>query len=281
MQTFELGKFLNAIYSKYREQASEKGIELNMAEDLAAPVLLSANIEKMERLMDTVILNAIDNSNASAVEFSIRQLVCSTNEILLEFLLEENSRGPKRMAYYRAMIHAKGLIEELQGKSELALDPDFNTTLKFILKCTWQGLEQKDQPILQTLAHKKLLIVEDNEMNQRAIMLLLQRQKLDFDVADNGRIAIDMIAQHHDYDAILMDINMLFMDGLQTTRYIRKVMDLQIPIIGMSTGNIEENTARCLESGMNGYIAKPFDGVQLMEEIGRAVNSYVMAVPHA
>ncbi|NRB22566.1 response regulator [Shewanella sp.] len=102
-----------------------------------------------------------------------------------------------------------------------------------------------------------VLLVEDNLINQQVATELLKSAGYEVDVADNGQIAIDMLAEK-DFDAVLMDIQMPVMDGLTATREIRKHFSLQeLPIIAMTAHAMSGDREKSLSAGMNAHITKP------------------------
>ncbi|HHH49486.1 MAG TPA: response regulator [Saprospiraceae bacterium] len=116
----------------------------------------------------------------------------------------------------------------------------------------------------------KILLVEDNLMNQRVIGLFLSEWGIDYDIADNGGIAIQLLASNS-YDLVLMDIQMPEMDGYTSTAYIREEMKLQIPIIAMTAHAMAGEREKALSHGMNEYISKPIREADLFLLISRFV----------
>lgn len=115
----------------------------------------------------------------------------------------------------------------------------------------------------------KILVVEDNLINQLLTKKVLGKYNCQVDIADNGRIAIDKLATA-DYDIILMDIMMPEMDGCEATKHIRNNMSLptsQIPIIAMTANALVGEAEKYIEMGMNDYISKPFSQKILYEKI--------------
>ena len=107
----------------------------------------------------------------------------------------------------------------------------------------------------------KLLLVEDNLLNQKLICLTLGKYGFNIDLAENGAKALSMIKDNH-YDLILMDIMMPVMDGLETTRIIReseKNSDKHTPIIELTANTLDSDRQRCIANGMDEYLVKPFD----------------------
>jgi len=104
----------------------------------------------------------------------------------------------------------------------------------------------------------KLLLVDDNVINQEVAVAILEDTKMQIDIANNGYEAIEKVSENN-YDLVLMDIQMPEMDGLEATRIIRKSCDQnQLPIIAMTAHAMQKDRDICLRAGMNDYIAKPF-----------------------
>jgi signal transduction histidine kinase/DNA-binding response OmpR family regulator/PAS domain-containing protein len=112
---------------------------------------------------------------------------------------------------------------------------------------------------------KRLLLVEDVEVNRLIVTALLEDTGCVIDEAENGQIALGM-AKQGDYDLILMDMQMPVMDGLTATRAIRK-FDTVTPIIAMTANAFREDADACLAAGMNAHIAKPFDNDVFMRTL--------------
>jgi two-component system sensor histidine kinase/response regulator len=109
----------------------------------------------------------------------------------------------------------------------------------------------------------RILLVEDNEINQEVAMGQLEDAEVFADLAENGEVALRMIAEN-DYDAVLMDMQMPVMDGVEATRVLRADPRFQnLPIIAMTANAMASDRILCLEAGMNDHIAKPIDPDQL------------------
>jgi CheY-like chemotaxis protein len=110
-----------------------------------------------------------------------------------------------------------------------------------------------------------VLLAEDNPVNQKLAVKLLERFGCKVRVAENGVEAIRLHSMHH-FDLILMDIQMPLMDGLEATRHIRSQSHRpDIPIYACTANALQGDHEQCLESGMNGYVTKPFKTEQLRE----------------
>jgi CheY-like chemotaxis protein/HPt (histidine-containing phosphotransfer) domain-containing protein len=115
----------------------------------------------------------------------------------------------------------------------------------------------------------RLLLVEDNRANQVVARELLELAGFEVDIAEDGLQAIGMTLQGR-YAAILMDVQMPQMDGIEATRQIRSRMAPQrVPIIAMTAHAMREDREKCLEAGMDDYVSKPIDHTELFGALGR------------
>jgi CheY-like chemotaxis protein/HPt (histidine-containing phosphotransfer) domain-containing protein len=116
----------------------------------------------------------------------------------------------------------------------------------------------------------RILLAEDNPINQRLAVILLQKSGFSVDAVDNGLLAFEK-AQSEAYHAILMDVQMPEMDGFEATRRIREWEGGQrhIPIIAMTAHALKEDRERCLEAGMDDYVTKPIDIKTLLKTLDR------------
>lgn len=117
----------------------------------------------------------------------------------------------------------------------------------------------------------RVLLVEDNEINREIAIELLSDAGLEVDCAENGRIACErMEARGGDYAAVLMDVQMPEMDGIEATRLIRRDWSAErLPIIAMSAHAYEEERQRCFAAGMNDHVPKPVDPMLLVRTLDR------------
>ena len=120
---------------------------------------------------------------------------------------------------------------------------------------------------LAPVAGAHLLLVEDNDLNQEVAQALLEGAGLRVDIASDGRQAVDMVAAH-DYDLVLMDMQMPGMDGLEATRLIRADQRwADLPIIAMTANAMASDREECLRAGMNDHVAKPIDPARLFDTL--------------
>lgn len=123
----------------------------------------------------------------------------------------------------------------------------------------------------------KVLVVEDIKINQLLMEILLAEFGYERDVAENGKIAIEMF-QAKTYDLILMDLRMPEMDGFEATEYIRHKLNSNIPIIALTADLTAADLEKCKTVGMNDYVAKPVDRDLLQSKIVKFVNEAKLIV---
>jgi PAS domain S-box-containing protein len=134
-------------------------------------------------------------------------------------------------------------------------------------------------PLSGRLAGMRVLVVEDNLLNQEVANYVLVHAGASVDFAANGRIAVSMLAEGAaQYDAVLMDLQMPVMDGFEATRAIRALGLDRLPVIAMTANALDEDRRRALAAGMNDYLAKPIDVDELVAML-RRVTGRAASVP--
>ncbi len=145
-----------------------------------------------------------------------------------------------------------------------------NSILNTEKECGAEGDEELD------LYRGRILLTEDNELNQEIAAAILEGAGFAIEIAENGQVAVDMLSRSQPgyYQMILMDVQMPVMNGYEATKAIRKLENRElatIPILAMTANAFEEDKQEALRSGMNGHIAKPINIEILMEELGKVL----------
>nr|WP_154387924.1 PAS domain-containing protein [Duganella alba] len=127
-------------------------------------------------------------------------------------------------------------------------------------------------PLHGRLAGMRILLVEDNEINQEVAEYMLLHAGATVEVASNGQLAVELLAAAPErYDVVLMDVQMPVMNGYDATREIRRQGRLTLPIIAMTANVLEDDRRRAAEAGMNAHVAKPIDVEELISVLTRLV----------
>jgi CheY-like chemotaxis protein len=119
----------------------------------------------------------------------------------------------------------------------------------------------------------RVLLAEDTPANQKLVTYILGKRGHNVEVVQNGKLALEALCRH-DFDVVLMDVQMPVMDGFQATQAIRKLPDAKkarTPIIAMTAHALKGDAERCLGASMDGYISKPVKGEELIELVERMV----------
>ncbi len=185
------------------------------------------------------------------------------------------------------MSITKNLVDLMGGTIQVTSEPDQGT--EFVLQVTFKLQEQIQQPSAKAgfsdnssgnqtdFSGKRLLLVEDNELNMEIAQELLCEAGFLIETASNGQVALEMVRNSaaRYYDAILMDIQMPVMNGYQASREIRSLENkalAEIPIIALTANAFDEDKKEALSNGMNAHIAKPLDVAVLYETLDSILN---------
>jgi CheY-like chemotaxis protein len=157
----------------------------------------------------------------------------------------------------------KGLVTKPVTASTL-----YDTVHEVLDKAEVHEVQADTAPVQQLSG--RLLLVEDNAMNQLVAVGILERAGATIDVANNGEEAVRMLRAAPDaYRLVLMDVQMPVMDGYTATRVIRQELGLKLPIVAMTAGVMESERADCLAAGMDDFIPKPLDIDEMMQTLAR------------
>jgi CheY-like chemotaxis protein/HPt (histidine-containing phosphotransfer) domain-containing protein len=118
----------------------------------------------------------------------------------------------------------------------------------------------------------RVLLVEDNELNQQVAGMTLKHFGLEVDVASNGKQAIEVLSQKQ-FDIVLMDVQMPIMDGYEAARMVRQELKLDVPIIALTANALKGEAEKCLNAGMNDFVSKPFDETTLLKILSKWLKS--------
>ena len=198
-------------------------------------------------------------------------------------------RDPRNAPLHLLMITAFGREEALRGAEQsgieaVLLKPVTHSVLFDTLIRTLAGFREEEpapgakaQTPQEPVGQGRILVVEDNEVNQQVAVEMLAQAGYDVDVADNGEQAVEMVRRTA-YDLVFMDMQMPVMDGLAATIAIRKLPGYaNLPIVAMTANAMRQDRDKCMAAGMNGFIAKPVDPDALLA----ALRAWISPQPSA
>ena len=167
----------------------------------------------------------------------------------------------------------KKLVELLGGAITMKSEPGTGTSVEF--KIPFQPATQREINVedagVNNLDNVRVLVAEDDSFNQLLFQNVLENANCKVFIVRNGNEAIRVL-QSEPVDIILMDVRMPELDGIETTRHLRKTLQNRTPIIGLSANTEDEDRQLCLQAGMNSFLPKPCHPESLVAEIVRMLN---------
>lgn len=302
--SFDLSDIFYSLYNTFKIKADEKKIKITPIIDENLPDSIMGDAGKLNQVLVNLIGNSLKftgpggridmackllerNGDMLKIKFSVKDTGIGIPENKLETIFEDFAQAARdtnrKFGGTGLGLSISKKIVELQGgnigvSSQLGKGSTFYFVLDF---------EESKEKVVKKETNRKvsaqelhginILLVEDNEFNQVVAVDTLKSliKKLTIDVANNGREAIELLKKNKAYQIILMDVQMPEMNGYETTRYIRENKELgysDIPIIAMTASATKPEIDRCFESGMTGFVSKPFDADILLIKISSQLN---------
>ncbi len=280
-------------------KASQKGIELRFDFDPAAVVEMLGDPLRVRQVLANLLSNAIKFTEHGWVQVNFATKTLADRRVELDIEVRDTGSGiptDKLPAIFEKFTQADGSITRKYGgtglglaitrrlvqmqngairvESEVGKGSTFFVTL--ICEAAPPGMlaaaakNVMNESVAAPVAPgAKLLLVEDNLVNQKVVLAILRKKGFPIDVANHGREALARLeAPGAKYDLILMDVQMPVLDGLEATRIIRRNENWEnIPIIAMTAHAMNGDRERCLEAGMDAYISKPVQPAHLISTI--------------
>ena len=292
---------LSVMFSESTEQA---GVNFVVVKNIANRYVLCDNI-KLSQIMVNIISNAVKfTPKGGRIVFSINergkaengfaQYVFSVKDTGIG--MSENFRSHAFEMFERektttetgisgtglGLAIVKRLVEMMGGEVEINSELGKGTEVVVSLKLQITDVSNVKTVKLKAnavvdFAGKRLLLVEDNEMNREIATAILSELGFAVEQAENGAVAVDKVANSKDgyYDIILMDLQMPVMDGYKATSEIRTLPNRAqagIPIVAMTANAFDTDRQKCLEAGMNAHVSKPIDVEVLKHTLGKELS---------
>ncbi len=300
---FDLWKVTESISKGLSVLANKKNIQLTSHIGEQVPRFIVGDSTRLRQIIINLVTNAIKFTHEGKVDIKVETSSVSSDEAQLVFSVSDTGIGipkDKQESIFDVFTQAdasttrkfggtglglaisRKLVEMMSGRiwieSEEGMGSKFFFTARFEVKERQQDSSvderkqesvQKKEPLAKGLRILNILLVEDNPLNQKIAVKLLEKRGWFVEIAENGKIALDKIGEK-DFDLILMDVQMPVLDGLEATRIIRKQEQqtkTHLPIIAMTARAMAEDERKCLEAGMDAYISKPIDAAKVYETI--------------
>jgi signal transduction histidine kinase/ActR/RegA family two-component response regulator len=293
---FDPGDTLASVVSLWMPRAVASGLRLTHHTDADVPDLVCGDQVRVRQVLTNLIGNALKFTEQGSVRVGIDLVSAGTHEARLRFDVADTGIGipSDKLAHIfesftqvddsttrrhggtgLGLAISKQLVEAMGGRiqveSQLGVGSRFSFEIPFQLPQTLPEFaaapnlgDEAPEPGRPT---PRVLLVEDNLVNRRVALRMLEKEGCIVDGADNGELAVQALDAAF-YDIIFMDVQMPVMDGLTATRIIRaREGNLRhTPIVALTAGALEGDRDRCLNAGMDDYLAKPFtqDGIRKM-----------------
>ena len=307
---FDLRKKLDQVCQLAKAQAADKPVSIVLDYEEIAPTWLIGDPVRLRQVLVNLVGNAVKFTAQGHVRISLRCLTRTSKTASLRFEVEDTGigidEGAKASIFDKftqadssiprhyggtglGLAISRELIARMGGRLEVTSRKGHGSTFYFTLPLPLANEEISSHASVSGTAspllmgfNAHILLVEDNRTNQRVAQGLLETLGCRVDTAENGQEALERFSRsrHH---AILMDVNMPVMDGLEATRCLREqeqknthasiVEPRRIPIIAMTAQAMPEDRQRCLDAGMDDYIAKPITRAILHRVLSRFLDT--------
>ncbi len=303
---FSLDHVIQTLTTVVAPKAASRGLRLSFEIDPALPPVLRGDPLRLGQVLINYVNNAIKFSEQGSIEVSVKQLLADEEACLLRFEvrdhgigLSEAEQGKLFQAFQQAdtaitreyggtglgLAICKQLAQLMGGEVGVQSKPGEGSTFWFTarLGVSPRGLPDvinevnaaaaalldsaRSTAAMSALKDARILLVEDNTFNQQIALEMLEEAGSSVCLANNGAEALDLLHQA-DFDCVLMDVQMPLMDGLEATRRIRADPALaSTRVLAMTATATKDDRERCLQAGMDDFIAKPIQPALMYQKI--------------
>ncbi len=302
---FDLDTLLKNIENLFAHRAEEKFLEFELSADQDVPRQLIGDALRIQQILINLVGNAIKFTEHGKVSLCISLIATENVKVQLLFCINDTGIGMSdkdREKLFQpfsqidgsinrrfggtglGLVISQNLLQLMGGEFSVASTPGkgskfcFKLTLEKSLLSREMPSEHEPKALSTTvnqyrdmLFGKRVLVAEDNVINQQVVKELLILSGLDVTTVLNGQEALNALT-HERFDAVLMDIHMPEMDGFEATKQIRKLPGMtSFQIIALTAGVTEEERQKCLEVGMNDFVAKPINPKQLLSTLAHSI----------
>ena len=290
-EPFEMAVSISAMLHLFDTKIQEKNLSLVKQYDDRIPHMLLGDSVRLNQIILNLVSNAVKFTLSGTITVSVRLLNEDDKTVYIELAVKDTgigieedkiptifenfqqaSSGTSRLygGTGLGLAIVKQLVEMQGGSISVKSNIEEGTTFSVKLSFTKTQIDTRiDNDIVERdneIKNIRVLVAEDIALNQLLMRTLLDDFGFEFDIAGNGKIAIDKL-KNQSYDIILMDLQMPEMNGFEATEYIRNKMNYRIPIIALTADVTTVDLAKCKSVGMDDYISKPVDERLLYEKI--------------
>jgi CheY-like chemotaxis protein/HPt (histidine-containing phosphotransfer) domain-containing protein/two-component sensor histidine kinase len=293
---FSLRSLISSIGAMFIERIKEKKLELRIDVSNEAPDILCGDAIRLTQVLVNLLSNAVKFTERGRISITVNCIFCTEEAARLRLEVEDTGIGiarEKQAVVFERFQQAdsettrkfggtglglsivKQLVQLQKGSIELQSEPGKGS--KFTLELEFK-IPDANEMLSNAIAAEaatpvkldkiKVLIAEDNAMNQQLIRHLMKSWNIDCILVNNGAEALEALKKGH-FSLVLMDIQMPVMDGYTATGIIRNELQLDIPIIAMTAHAMIGEKEKCMQLGMNDYVSKPIKETVLYNMIAQ------------
>ncbi len=294
---FNPKKTLEEIKDRFSLPAKDKGIDLHIRYDENLPKELNGDPTRLNQVITNLVSTSLKYTNHGQIDIGVKMHELINNKLTLLLTVKDTGEGIEKeqldkmfQKFSRSaedmydgygssglgLAICKRLVDLQNGKIEATSSPENGTEFNIYLPYTLEEKKANTQIKNQTFDHlagNKILVVEDNKINQLVVAKMLKKLNMEVVTADNGQEALEAM-NHQYFDLVLMDIQMPIMDGYRATAEIRKSVDPRvrdIPIIALTASAYLTEKEKAKLFGMDDHVGKPFGPDDLMIKISHHI----------
>jgi signal transduction histidine kinase/DNA-binding response OmpR family regulator len=291
-EPFDLQNVLTSLKDIMQNRADSKRLSFVVLKESNLPLGLIGDEKKLLQILVNLTGNAIKFTETGGIKVEVFTRKNQTEKVWLEFVVSDTGIGidEDNLSHifdrfyqidsgYTRKYAGTGLglpivkqLVDMQGGSIVAKSSHGQgTSFSFVIPYELNAEAVETKPVanlapvklLTPTTRKKILVVDDHELNRDLLRYLLKEYKYSVETANNGVEAINILKQQS-FDVILMDVQMPELNGIETTKQIRSVLRMNIPIIAFTAFNQPSEKRACLDAGMDDYLAKPVNENELI-----------------
>lgn len=296
-QPFMLSRIMEDIAIVTKIKTSEKSLGFGFTIVPDVPDYLVGDAQRLRQILLNLTNNAVKFTEKGKIEVIISAMEVSPTKAFLRFEVKDTGIGISEASLeslFRVFSRirqdntkliagtglglsiCKKLTEMMGGQIGVESKPGVGSTFWFTLPFTLTNLPQKKQQPVQPdkesqFAGKRVLVAEDNLINQRIVQFQLKKMGFHIELASDGQEAYDKYLADNLWDVIILDIQMPKLDGYQVAKAIRmreQTTGNHVPILALTANAMKGDREIYLEAGMDGYVSKPFTFEMLVETLG-------------
>ncbi len=290
---FSVDEVIRSLRIIFEEKAREKGLSFRIVTDGRIPETVFGDPMRLTQILVNLLNNAFKFTDHGSVSLVLEMKDIQPKQVTLCFRVKDTGVGipaDKQEGVFERFNQGNAETTRKYGGTGLGLSivkslvamqhgtiaftskeyvgTEFSFTIPYAVSQERVEIPEEipaDSPKLFEKRYR-VLLAEDNALNQKLTRTLLKGFGLECEVAENGAEALEKL-QKERFDLVLMDIQMPVLDGYHATQQLRKELELELPVIAMTAHSMEGELQKCISFGMNDYISKPFKEEELYQVI--------------